>query len=93
MEQLIKVTRGGQVTIPATLRRAAGIEIGDYLEVRLDEDRLVLLPKQVIDKSQAYFWTEAWQEGEREAEEDLRAGRVERFETLEDLITDLDAEV
>lgn len=92
MEQLIKVTRGGQVTIPAALRREAGIEIGDYLEVRLEENRLVLLPKQVVDKSQAYFWTEAWQEGEREAKEDLRAGRVKRFETLKDLIADLDAE-
>ncbi len=92
MEQLIKVTRGGQVTIPAALRREAGIEIGDYLEVRLEENRLVLLPKQVVDKSQAYLWTEAWQEGEREAEEDLRAGRVKRFETLKDLIADLDAE-
>ena len=50
------------------------------------------MPKQVIDKSQAYFWTEAWQEGERETEEDLRAGRVERFETLEGLIACLDAE-
>lgn len=92
MEQLIKVTRGGQVTIPTALRRAAGIEIGDYLEVRLEEDKLVLLPKQVIDKSQAYFWTEVWQKGEREADEDLRAGRVKRFETLADLIADLDAE-
>ncbi len=92
MEQLIKVTRGGQVTIPAVLRREAGIEVGDYLEVRLEKDRLVLLPKQVIDKSQAYFWTEAWQEGEREAEEDLRTGQVKRFETLGNLIADLDAE-
>lgn len=92
MEQLIKVSRGGQVTIPAALRRAAGIEIGDYLEVQLVEDKLVLSPKQVIDKSQVYFWTETWQEGEREAEEDLRAGRVERFGTLADLIADLDAE-
>ena len=92
MEQLIKVTRGGQVTIPAVLRREAGIEVGDYLEVRLEKDRLVLLPKQVIDKSQAYFWTEAWQEGEREAEENLRTGQVKRFETLENLIADLDAE-
>ena len=92
MEQLIKVTRGGQVTIPAALRREAGIKVGDYLEVRLEGDRLMLLPKQVIDKSQAYFWTEAWQEGEREAEEDLRTGQVKRFETLENLIADLDAE-
>ena len=92
MEQLIKVTRGGQVTIPAALRRAAGIEVGDYLEVQVVDDRLVLSPKQVIDKSQAYFWTEAWQAGEREAQEDLEAGRVARFKTLEALIADLDAE-
>jgi AbrB family looped-hinge helix DNA binding protein len=92
MEQLIKVTRGGQVTLPAGLRRAAGIEIGDYVQVRLEDDKLVLLPKQVIDKSQAYFWTQAWQAGEREAEQDLQEGRVARFETLEDLIADLDAE-
>jgi AbrB family looped-hinge helix DNA binding protein len=92
MEQLIKVTRGGQVTIPAALRRAAGIEVGDYVEVQLVDERLVLTPKQVIDKSQAYFWTEAWQRGEREAEADLQIGRVERFETLEELFADLDAE-
>ena len=92
MEQLIKVTRGGQVTIPAALRRAAGIEVGDYLEVQVVDDRLVLSPKQVIDKSQAYFWTEAWQAGEREAQDDLAAGRVARFKTLEALIADLDAE-
>jgi antitoxin MazE len=92
MERLVKVTRGGQVTIPAALRRAVGIEVGDYLEVQIVEDSLVLSPRQVIDKSQAYFWTEEWQEGVREAVEDLKAGRVERFETLEDLIADLDAE-
>lgn len=92
MEQLIKVTRGGQVTIPAALRRAAGIEVGDYVEVQLVDERLVLTPKQIIDKSQAYFWTEVWQEGEREAEADLKAGRAERFATLEELFADLDAE-
>jgi AbrB family looped-hinge helix DNA binding protein len=92
MEQLIKVSRGGQVTIPSALRRKAGIEIGDYLEVQLEGDRLVLTPKHVIDKSQSYFWTEAWQQAEREAEADLKADRIERFETLEELFADLDAE-
>lgn len=74
------------------MRREAGIEVGDYLEVELVDDRLVLTPKQVIDKSQVYFWTKAWQEAEREAEADLEADRVERFETLEELFVDLDAE-
>ena len=57
MEQLVKVTRGGQIPLPASLRRAAGIDVGDYVEVAVTEDGLVLKAKQVIDKAQAYFWS------------------------------------
>lgn len=32
----------------------------------------------------AYFWTDEWQEGEREADEDIRAGRVTRFDDPEE---------
>ena len=92
MGQLVKVTRGGQVTIPADLRRQAGIEIGDYVEMRMVDGRLVLVPKQLIDKDQTWFWTEEWQAAEREAEDDLRAGRVKAFETLDELIADLDTD-
>lgn len=92
MEQLVKVSRGGQVTLPAALRQAANIEIGDYLEVSLVDDHLVLSPKQLIDKSQTYFWSASWQEGEREADDDLRTGRVQSFETVDDLFAELDQE-
>jgi AbrB family looped-hinge helix DNA binding protein len=92
MEQLVKVTRGGQVTIPAEMRRQAGIDVGDYVEIRLEEGHLVLVPKQLIDKDQTWFWTEEWQAAEREAEDDLHAGRVKTFDTLDELITDLDAD-
>lgn len=92
MSNLIKVTRGGQVTLPAAMRQAAGIEVGDYLEVSLEGGQMVLHPKQIIDKDQAYFWTKTWQEGERQVEEDIKAGRMERFETTDDLIADLDSE-
>ena len=92
MEQLVKVTRGGQVTIPADMRRQAGIEIGDYVEMRMVEGRLMLVPKQLIDKDQTWFWTKEWQAAEREAEDDLRAGRVKDFDTLDELIADLDAD-
>ena len=90
VEQLVKVSRGGQVTLPAALRQAANIEIGDYLEVTLVGERLVLSPKQVIDKSQAYFWSAAWQDSEREADEDIHRGQVKQFETLDELFNDLD---
>jgi AbrB family looped-hinge helix DNA binding protein len=92
MEQLVKVTRGGQITLPAGIRRAAGIDVGDYVEVSVTEDGLVLRAKQVIDKSQAYFWTADWQAAEREAQVDTDAGRVHDFDSVEDLIVDLDDE-
>ena len=89
-EQLIKVTRHGQITIPASLRQAIDIEIGDYVQARAEGDHIILTPKKLIDKSQAYFWSQGWQATEREAEEDIRSGRVAEFDTLEDLIEDLD---
>ena len=93
MTQLVKMTRGGQITIPASIRKELDIEIGDYIEIEVVDDRLVLSPKHLIDKSQAYFWTKSWQEGEREAEEDIRAGRVEEFDSVEALFDDLDGGV
>ncbi|MBI5018402.1 MAG: AbrB/MazE/SpoVT family DNA-binding domain-containing protein [Deltaproteobacteria bacterium] len=88
---LTKVTRNGQVTLPASVRRALHVEEGDYVEVRVTEDSVVLTPKKLIDKSQAYFWSPSWQAAERQADGDLSAGRVHEAETVEDLIADLDA--
>ena len=45
------------------------------------------------DKDQAYYWTEAWQQGEREADQDIAAGRVSGpFDNAEDLIDSLNTE-
>ena len=42
--------------------------------------------KKLVDKEQAWFWTKRWQEGEREAEEDIRAGRIHRFDSAKKAI-------
>lgn len=34
-------------------------------------------------KDQAWFWTPEWQAGEREADEDIRAGRTTRYENAD----------
>jgi AbrB family looped-hinge helix DNA binding protein len=92
MTQLVKITRSGQITIPASIREELDIEVGDYIEIEVVDDHLMLSPKHLIDKSQAYFWTESWQKGEREAENDIRSGRVKQFDSVEALFDDLDSE-
>jgi len=57
-----KVTRHGQITLPAIVRERLGIEEGDLVEIDVEDERAVLIPKKLVDKSQAYFWTRKWQE-------------------------------
>ena len=84
-----KVTRHGQITLPASVRKELGVEEGDLVEIEIIDEKAVLIPKKLVDKNQAYFWTKEWQEAEKEASEDIKAGRVKTFDSAEELIKDL----
>ena len=93
MTTVLQIRSNGQITLPSSLRKKAELKEGDLLEVTVEEDgSLRLTPKFAIDRSQAYFWTERWQQGEREAEEDLRKGYFKDFESMDDLIQSLSDE-
>lgn len=79
MSELVQVRKKAQLTLPRSVREALNIEEGDFLDVRVRDGEIVLRVKKLVDKDQAWFWTRRWQEGEREAEEDIRAGRVHSF--------------
>ena len=81
----------GQLTLPAEIRAAARLEEGDLLEAEITEQGILLRPQKVIDATQAWFWTPEWQAGEREADADLAAGRVETFGSGEEFVAALTA--
>jgi AbrB family looped-hinge helix DNA binding protein len=85
-----KVTRHGQITLPASVRKQLGVEEGDIIEIEVVDDRATLVPKKLVDKGQAYFWTREWQEGEREAETDIKSGRVRVYDSAKELIQELE---
>lgn len=88
--EFLKLAPDGRLTLPTALRRKAGLSAGDLLRADVTEDgRIELTPVVAVDRSQAYFWTPRWQRGEREAQEDIEAGRTESFEDVEALIADL----
>lgn len=85
-----KVTRHGQITLPASVRKRLGIEEGDLVEIEVEDEKAVLMPKKLVDKNQAYFWTKRWPNGEREADEDIKVSRMKTFDSVDELIKDLD---
>jgi AbrB family looped-hinge helix DNA binding protein len=54
------------------------------------EEARVAAKAGLIDPDQGYWWTEEWQKGERAAERDIRAGRVQSFSSVEELLRDLE---
>ncbi len=81
----------GQLTLPSAIRKAAHLQEGDPVEVEMVEDGILLRPRKIVDATQAWFWEPGWQAMEREADEDLRAGRSEIFESEEELLAALRA--
>ena len=93
MPTLLQIRSNGQITLPASIRHRANLQEGDALEVIIDEDGAIrLVPQILVERSQAYFWTERWQEGERETDEDLRAGRYKEFNDVESLLEELESD-
>lgn len=48
---LVRVKRFAQVTIPIDIRRKAHVEQGDYVEVSYVNERIIITPKRVSDKT------------------------------------------
>jgi AbrB family looped-hinge helix DNA binding protein len=79
---LAKVKRKGQVTIPAPIRERLALVEGDYLEVTVEDSRIVLTPKEVVDRHPAI--DAVIEEGLA----DVAAGRVTpAFESMEEFET------
>ncbi len=87
---LVRVRSKGQMTLPDRIRREARLDEGDYVEVSMQGDAIVLRPKKVIEASQAWFWDARWQSGEREASSDIVEGRTTAFDSDEDFLESLD---
>ena len=47
---LARVKQKGQVTIPAPIREEMGIDEGDYVEITREDNRIILTPKEVVDR-------------------------------------------
>lgn len=90
--QLARISSQKQITIPSKLFQKLKLDIGDHVGITEENGMLVLRPYKLIPKDQLWYWTEEWQKMEREADEDIAAGRVSGpFSTVEEFMKDLKA--
>jgi AbrB family looped-hinge helix DNA binding protein len=87
---LSKIRPKGQLTIPSEIREAANLEEGVVVELAVTDEGVLLRPKVMVDAEDAWFWSESWQEGEKEASGELAAGKGQAYESGEDFLAALD---
>ena len=85
-----KLRERSQVTLPAEIVKKLDLKAGDNLEITLEDDKIVIKPVVIIDRSQLWFWSKDWQAKEKEVEADIRSGRIHKAGGFKDLIKKLE---
>ena len=83
---LVAIKNKYQIVIPAKLRKAAGLNVGDFLEASLEKGKIMLVPQAVIDRKHLAKLPK----GIRDGLEDIRMGRTYGpFNTADELMASL----
>jgi len=91
-EYYVALQARGTLALPAELRKRHHLDDpGAQVRVVERSDGVIELhPLAAVPADQRWFWTERWQEMEREADEDVAAGRVRTFGDVDELLRALD---
>jgi antitoxin PrlF len=75
------VVRGrGQITLPREVREALHVEEGDDVAFVVEDGQVTMRGLKLIPAEQSWFWTDPWQAGEREARDQIAAGKGTVFD-------------
>jgi AbrB family looped-hinge helix DNA binding protein len=87
---LRKLGQNYQIALPKDIIKNLHLQVNDYLDIKVKDNKIILEPQLIIPKDQAYFYTPEWQKEEIKAQEDIKKGRVTKTKSLKELFKDLD---
>lgn len=89
----VTVQSRGTVALPALLRKRFRLdEPGAQMEITEREDGVLeLRPTVAVPATEAWFWTDRWQKGERAVDDHVAAGETTVHESADDFLAHLDA--
>jgi len=74
--RLIKVKENFQITIPKEACKILGFGVGDFLGARIEDQKLVMIPKILISKEETIL-SKSGEKKLKEALDDVKEGRIE----------------
>lgn len=83
---LIKLRDRSQITIPKSIIEILGIKENDDLNIEIENGEIVISPVVAIPKDQAWFWTDEWQQREKEVDEDIKFGKIKTANNIDQLM-------
>ena len=86
---VVKILRHGQITLPKEIRKILGVEEGDLLELALENARVFLQPKILVDKQTVL--SEAGEIKIKEALGELERKEIKEFDNVDDLMNELNS--
>jgi len=85
MSTVMKISPQGQIRIPKKVMDALNIDKGDYVEVEIEQDQIVLKPRKLIDPTQGWHWTREWQQMEADVDKEIEKNELSpEFHTAEE---------
>jgi len=91
---VVRLEHAGQLIIPNEVREILGWEEGDYLDIALKEEVVILKKTEMIPEAEeddeSWFLSDDWQERHHKSLKDIAEGRIYGpFENAEDLLKSL----
>lgn len=87
---LVEFKDKSQITIPKSIVDKLKLRTGDRFDMDISDDgKIVLVPVEIIDKSQSWFWTKEWQADEQQAQEDIESNRIYTSTNVNEFLKEL----
>lgn len=87
---LRKLGANYQIALPRALANRLNLQVNDYLDIEVKDNKIIIEPQVMVPKSQAYFYTPEWQNDETAARADIKQGKVTKTKNLKELFKKLD---
>ena len=75
---IAQLRRRSQITLPNDVVKKMKLQEGDNLDIAIEDDKIIIKPVIVIDRSQAWFWSKEWQKKESEVDRQKTGGKIRK---------------